>query len=94
MSQNAVNSASEEWLRILDKGMVTIPKTWREELGLSKGEIVRARKQGNSVIIESQQEQVPYRVYSSQEITRFVKDDRLPRDLKKKVDQKLKTSKK
>lgn len=91
--KSVVNTNSEEWLRILDKGMVTIPKSWREELGLSKGEIVKAQKVGNRVIIESQQEQVPYRVYSSKEIVEFVKDDRLPQALKRKIAQKLITSK-
>lgn len=73
--------------------MVTIPKAWREELGLSKGEIVRARKQGNSVIIESQHEQVPYRVYSSREIAGFVKSDYLTKTLQKRLQVKPKTSK-
>lgn len=93
MKSTITSTNSEEWLRILDKGMVTIPKVWREELGLSKGEIVRARKQGNSVIIESQQEQVPYRVYSSHEVAEFVRNDRLPKKLKAKVSESLRTPK-
>ena len=92
MKAAQVNTSSEEWLRILDKGMLTIPKSWREELGFSKGEIVKAQKVGNRVIIESQQEQVPYRVYSAQEISGFVKNDRLPQALKKKIAQKLESS--
>lgn len=43
----------EEWLKVLGKGMVTLPKKWRDEMGLKEGDIIKAKKQGNKVIIES-----------------------------------------
>lgn len=54
-----------QWLKILGKGMVTLPKKWREDLGLEEGDIVRAKKKGNKVIIEPQQNSLASsRVYS------------------------------
>lgn len=80
MSQTIINSNQEEWLKILGKGMVTLPKKWRDELGVSSGDIVRAKKEGNRVVIEPQRSNLaPYRVYSDKEIDEFVRDDRLDR---------------
>ena len=76
----------EEWLKVLGKGMVTLPKKWREELNLEKGDIVRAKKEGNRVVIEAFKNTAPYRVYASSEIDDFLKDDILTRDLSKKVE--------
>lgn len=80
----------EEWLKVLGKGMVTIPKKWREEMGIETGDIVKAKKEGNKVVIVSQQSNpAPYRVYSDSEINEFLKDDKLPGNLAKKVKNKL-----
>ncbi|MEK7166133.1 MAG: AbrB/MazE/SpoVT family DNA-binding domain-containing protein [Patescibacteria group bacterium] len=66
----------EEWLKVLGKGMVTIPKKWREELGIHEGDRIKATKEGKRVVIESPQEQAAsYRVYSDEEIDEFVRDD-------------------
>ena len=89
MSQ-ALNSTNQEWLKVLGKGMVTIPKQWREELGLQEGDIVRAKKEGNKLTIESQQgNRAPYRVYSSAEIEAFLEEDKLSQDLLEKVQREL-----
>ena len=86
MSQTVVKTNQEEWLKVLGKGMVTIPKQWREELGLAEGDIVKAKKEGNRVVIEPQQGNLAtYRVYSGSEIDAFLKEDKLPRSLAKKV---------
>lgn len=77
MNQTLVDN-NEEWLKVLGKGMVTLPKKWRDELGISSGDIVKAKKNGNRVVIEPQKRKlVPYRVYSDSEIDKFLKDDRL-----------------
>lgn len=90
MSQASVNS-NQEWLRVLGKGMVTIPKQWRDELGIEEGTVVKAKKEGNTVVIEAQQSSpVPYRVYNDSEIEEFVDDDKLPTSLAKKVKEDLK----
>ncbi len=85
MSQVTVNS-NQEWLKVLGKGMITIPKGWRDELGIEEGTIVKAKKEGNKVIIEAHlASTVPYRVYSDTEINEFLKEDTLPQALSKKV---------
>jgi len=79
----------EEWLRVLTKGMITIPKVWREELGLQEGNIIRAKKIANQIVIEPTGETVPYRIYSRAELERFLKDDRLSKKTAAKIDKKL-----
>lgn len=90
MSQYATNMNQEEWLKILGKGMVTLPKKWRDELGIESGDIVKAKKEGDRVIIEAQRStQVPYRVYSDNEIEDFLKEDKLPEALVEKLKKKF-----
>lgn len=91
MKQVLSNQPQEEYLRILGKGMVTIPKAWRDELGLSEGEIVKAQKIGSRVVIERGTEEVPYRIFSNEEIEQWLKEDRLSLALAKKVERKLKS---
>lgn len=96
MNQTALKTNQEEWLKVLGKGMVTIPKQWRKDLGLEEGDIVKAKKEGNRVVIEPQKSTpVPYRVYSGGEIDAFLKEDKLTRSLLEKVQKDLsaKTSK-
>lgn len=89
MSQMTVN---QEWLKILGKGMVTLPKKWREEMGLEEGDIVKAKKEDNRVVIETyKDEKVPYRVFTDQQIEEWLQEDRLPQSLSKKIDKKLKS---
>lgn len=83
-------NTNQEWLKVLGKGMVTIPKQWREELGLQEGDIVRAKKEGNRLVIEPQQGNLaPYRVYSRSEIDAFLKEDAVPQELLEKVEKDL-----
>lgn len=88
MSQ-AFSNTNQEWLKVLGKGMVTIPKQWRDELGIKEGSVIKAKKEGNKVVIESQEASVPYRIYSDAEIDRFLKEDRLPKALKIKAKKRL-----
>lgn len=89
MSQTTINQ--EEWLKVLGKGMVTLPKKWRDELGIEEGAVVKAKKEGNKVVIEAPQDQkkAPYRIYTDAEINEFLKEDKLPKDLAKKLQSKL-----
>lgn len=92
MKQTSTSTDREEWLKVLGKGLVTIPKRWRDEMGIESGGVVRAKKEGNKVIIESlQNKQPPYRVYTTKEINEFLKEDELPRDLSEKIQQNLAT---
>lgn len=66
--------------------MVTLPKRWREDLGVTTGDVIKAKKQGTKIVIEAQKPQhVPYRVYSDAEIEQFLREDKLPKPLAKKV---------
>ena len=87
MNQPTTNNT--EWLKILGKGMVTIPKKWREEMGINKGDVIKAKKEGSRVVIEAQEEKVPYRVFSDQEIEEWLAEDRLPQSFAEKVDKKI-----
>ena len=90
MSQPIVNNDQEAWLKVLGKGMVTLPKRWRDELGIENGTLVKAKKEGNKVIIEVQPRKLaPYRVYSDAEIDEFLKEDELSEVLFQKVQNKL-----
>jgi len=65
-----------EWLKILGKGMITIPKSWRDELGIQEGTVVQAEKTQEGILIRPMEKKAPYRVYSRTELLQFVKDDR------------------
>jgi bifunctional DNA-binding transcriptional regulator/antitoxin component of YhaV-PrlF toxin-antitoxin module len=54
MNQPIPNSSQEAWLEVQEKGMVTFPKRWRDELGMQNGMFVKAKKEGQRVIIEMQ----------------------------------------
>ena len=84
-----ISQTQEEWLRVLTKGMVTIPKAWREELGFEEGELIKAKKIANKIIFEQTEKTTPYRVYSQAELNKFLKDDVLPKKLALKIDKKL-----
>lgn len=90
MKQVLSSQSQEEYLRILGKGMVTIPKAWRDELGLKEGEIVKAKKIGNKMVIESEAEGVPYRIFSNEEIEEWLKEDEIPDSLVRKTEKKIK----
>ena len=88
MNQTTPNN--QEWLKILGKGMITLPKKWRDELGITNGDIVTAKKEGNKVIIEPFKSlPVPYRVYSDSEINNFLAEDKLSEVLRKKLKNKF-----
>ena len=92
MSQAAQNINKEEWLKVLGKGMITLPKRWRDEMGIENGDVVKAKKEGNTVVIEAKPQpepSAPYRVYSDKEIAEFLEEDKLPEGLAQKAQQRL-----
>jgi AbrB family looped-hinge helix DNA binding protein len=92
MAQIAQNSHHEEWLKVLGKGMITLPKKWRDEMGIENGDVVKAKKSGNTVVIEANPQgksAVPYRVYTDEEIQEFLKEDRLSEDTTKRAQARL-----
>ena len=60
------------WTKILDKGMITIPKVFRDELGFRKGDIAMVKMIGNRLVIESHSV-AGYEVYSDETIERTLK---------------------
>jgi AbrB family looped-hinge helix DNA binding protein len=87
--QQTQDQNQTDWLKVLSRGMVTIPKKWRDELQIKPGQIVKAKKQGQKIIIEPKDKPAPYRIYSKEELTDFVARDALPEDLQKKIDNRL-----
>lgn len=79
-----VANQQEEWLKILTKGMVTLPKSWRKELGIEEGKMVKAKMTDSQIIIEPLEKPVLYRIYTKKELQQFVRDDKLPKKLRKK----------
>jgi AbrB family looped-hinge helix DNA binding protein len=74
--------------------MITLPKKWRDEMGIGNGDIVKAKKEGNKVVIEPQSQMkstAPYRVFSDAEIDEFLAADTLPDELTQKARRKLST---
>jgi AbrB family looped-hinge helix DNA binding protein len=92
MAQVAQNANWEEWLKVLGKGMITLPKRWRDEMGIENGDVVKAKKEGNTVVIEAKPQPnptAPYRVYSDEEIKEFLAEDRLPEGFAESVQKRL-----
>ncbi|OGG14040.1 hypothetical protein A3D77_00840 [Candidatus Gottesmanbacteria bacterium RIFCSPHIGHO2_02_FULL_39_11] len=86
MNQLTAQNPQEEWLKVLGKGMVTIPKKWRQELGIREGDVVQAKKEGDTVVIQSQVgNNAPYRIYTDSEIDEFLQEDKIPKELSKKA---------
>lgn len=75
---------TQEWVKILDKGMITIPKSFRDELNFKAGEVAKIIKVGRRLIIEPR-DVVDYRIYSDKELEEILKEDRLPSRLAKKA---------
>ena len=88
---SGMNAVDTNWLRVLGKGMVTIPKSWREEFGIREGEVVLAKKTKRGILIEPiKRKRPPYRVYSQKELEEFLKEDQLSEKVLREVDKKLK----
>jgi len=95
MAQIIGNNNREEWLKVLGKGMITLPKKWRDEMGIGNGDLVKAKKEGNKVVIEPQsviKATAPYRVYSDTEIDAFLAADTVPDELAQQAQKKLAAS--
>lgn len=82
MQTAAKSDYQEEWVKILTKGMVTIPKIFRDELNLNEGEVARIKKIGHRLVIEPR-ETIDYEVYKVDEYKKMLSDDKLPPKLAK-----------
>ena len=64
-------------------------------MGIEDGGVVKAKKEGNTVVIEAQPQwkpTAPYRVYSTDEIKEFLDEDKLPEGIAKKAQERLSRS--
>lgn len=82
LNMQTTSNYEEEWVKILSKGLMTIPKSFREALGLKKGEVAKVKKIGRRLIIEPR-DVADYEVYSDPELKSMLKEDRLPVKLSK-----------
>lgn len=74
------------FVKIQQKGLMTIPKAFRDELGLKKNNIIKVIKKKDKLIIEPMKE-LSYKVrsYTPKEIQEFIEyDAELTKQLKKK----------
>lgn len=77
---------SEQLVRIQPKGLITLPKKFRDTLGLQENQLARIKKIKGQLIIEPVRV-LPYSVrrYSNQEIIEFLNlDKQEAKQLKKK----------
>ncbi|MEK7597015.1 MAG: AbrB/MazE/SpoVT family DNA-binding domain-containing protein [Patescibacteria group bacterium] len=74
----------ETWIKILPKGLITIPKKIREKLSIKEGDVAQINISRNSIVIKPR-ESVEYRLFTNKEIRQWVKDDKLPVELAKKA---------
>lgn len=84
MRQPQELNKQEEWVKILAKGLITIPKRFREDLGIKEGEVAKVRKVGARLIIEPREAR-EYEVYTDEELKEMLAADKLPRREAKKV---------
>lgn len=82
MSNTPNTTNREEWLKILGKGMITIPKEWRDELGIKTGDVIKAKKEGKKLIFEASANMTPHRIYTVGEIRSFMEEDKIDSELK------------
>lgn len=72
----------EEWVKILSKGLITIPKTFRDQLGIKEGEVVRIKKVGSRLIMEPKY-MIDDELYSDKELKEMLDEDKFSGNLAK-----------
>ena len=79
-------TTQEEIVKIQSKGLLTIPKRFRRELGFDEKSMVRVRKEKNRLVIEPLRVlSYPVRHYTDEDLKDFLEFDRQEtRELKKK----------
>lgn len=84
MKPAIISEYQTEWVKILTKGLVTLPKNFRDSVGIREGDVARIKKVGRRLVIEPR-DLADYEVYSNKELTQMLRDDKLPRSLRKKA---------
>lgn len=84
MKPAIISEYQTEWVKVLTKGLVTLPKNFRDSVGIREGDVARIKKVGRRLVIEPR-DLADYEVYSNKELTQMLRDDKLPRSLRKKA---------
>ena len=83
----------EKMVRTQEKGLVTIPIEFRERLGIEKNSLLQAKLTKDGVLFVKVTTKVE-KLYSDEDIKKWMQEDRLDGKTLKKLDQLLGTSKK
>lgn len=77
----------EEWINILTKGIITIPKKMRERIGIREGDIAKIKTVGNTIVIEPRNKLSfnEIRTFSNKELERWIREDKLPTNMAKRT---------
>lgn len=70
----------EKWVVIGKKGVITLPKSMRDQIGIEEGAIAKAKLINNTIVIEPREE-VGYRIFTKEQAEQWKKDDVLLPDL-------------
>ena len=85
--------SEEAWIKVLGKGMITLPKKWRDAMGIEQGDVVKAKKEGDKVVLEPSTQKgaavAPYRIFRANEINEFLEEDLVSEELIKQAEKKL-----
>lgn len=76
----------EVWVRVLKKGIVTLPKAMREKAGIKEGDVAKAKLVGNNIVIEPREKAFEGRIFTNEEMAQWKKEDELPPKLAKKTE--------
>ena len=90
LMQTTQPQVQEVWIRVLKKGIVTLPKAMREKVGIKEGDVAKAKLVGNNIIIEPRETPYEGRIFTDAEIAQWKKDDELLPEMAKETEQLVK----
>jgi len=82
--QQLISGFQTEWVKVLNKGLVTLPKNLRDTVGIRAGDVAKVRMVGRRLVIEPR-DLADYEVYSQKEFKQMLQADKLPKLLAKKT---------
>lgn len=72
-----LQTPSEEIVRLQQKGLITIPKKFRDELGIDENDFLRLKKEKGRILLEPVRTlSYPVRSYTAKEINEFIAFDK------------------
>lgn len=76
-----------EWVNILSKGIITIPKKMRDKVGMKEGDVSKIRVVGKAIIIEPKDTSYSeVRNFSSDQLQQWIREDILPSQVANEVE--------